>query len=55
MNFTLTTIPSNAHGTILADRAVRAHSTMQELAEKAGNHETEEGKKLCAEWGKMCA
>ena len=28
---------------------------MQELAEKAGNHETEEGKKLCAEWGKMCA
>eukprot|EP01050_Picozoa_sp_SAG11_P005411 SAG11_NODE_381_length_9941_cov_11.761885_12_plen_448_part_01 len=42
-------------GTILADRAVPAHSTMQELAEKAGNHETEEGKKLCAEWGKMCA
>eukprot|EP01052_Picozoa_sp_SAG31_P021412 SAG31_NODE_1655_length_7621_cov_3.211912_1_plen_380_part_00 len=42
-------------GSVLADEAVPAHETMDELAEMAGNHNTPEGKQLCAKWGAMCA
>ena len=42
-------------GSVLADEAVPAHSSMEELAELAGNHDTKEGKLLCAKWGEMCA
>jgi len=42
-------------GSVLADEAVPAHSSMEELAELAGNHDTKEGKLLCAQWGEMCA
>ena len=42
-------------GSILADEAVPEHASLEELAELAGNHETEKGKRKCANWGVMCA
>eukprot|EP01050_Picozoa_sp_SAG11_P019541 SAG11_NODE_3128_length_2665_cov_1.692518_3_plen_407_part_00 len=42
-------------GSILADEAVPEHASLEELAELAGNHETEAGKRKCADWGVMCA
>ena len=31
------------------------HESLAELVELAGNHETSEGKRRCADWGGMCA
>ena len=42
-------------GSVLTDEAVPAHSSMEELTELAGNHDSKEGKLLCAQWGEICA
>ena len=42
-------------GSVLADEAVPEHESLAELVELAGNHETQEGKRRCADWGGMCA
>ena len=42
-------------GSVLADEAVPEHESLAELVELAGNHETPEGKRRCADWGGMCA
>ena len=42
-------------GSVLADEAVPEHESLAELVELAGNHETAEGKRRCADWGGMCA
>ena len=34
---------------------VRSMESLVELVELAGNHETAEGKRRCADWGGMCA
>eukprot|EP01052_Picozoa_sp_SAG31_P055232 SAG31_NODE_15136_length_768_cov_1.772795_1_plen_77_part_00 len=40
---------------MLTDEALPSHSTMAELAELAGDHDTREGKQRCAAWGTMCS
>ena len=42
-------------GSVLADEAVPEHASLRELVELAGNHETKDGKRRCADWGAMCA
>ena len=41
---------SYEEGSILANEAVPEHASLEELAELAGNHETEKGKRKCADW-----
>eukprot|EP01050_Picozoa_sp_SAG11_P010809 SAG11_NODE_1105_length_5858_cov_3.050009_3_plen_241_part_00 len=39
----------------MTDTAVPEHGSLDELVEMAGNHETDDGKTRCADWGMMCA